>query len=158
MKKSTKIIGIFSIAIFLIALAVMICQFVMGFDFLFHPILNFLLIVFAGFGLFNLISGFVKKYPAYFFLSAILIGLSALYVLLVTVSAWWVAVVSCVVLIILIACLSLIVCGNRTEDIALNKDPEYKNYEERKVEKQQADELERKTEEENLPQIKSFKD
>ena len=46
--------------------------------------------------------------------------------------------------------------GNKTEEIALNKSPDYKNYEERKAER----EAQEKAEEENYvpPEIKSFKD
>ena len=44
--------------------------------------------------------------------------------------------------------------GSQTENVALNNSPEYKTYEERKAEEENA-----KTEEkEELPEIKSFKD
>ena len=46
------------------------------------------------------------------------------------------------------------VAGNQTEEISLNKSPDYKNYKERKAEKQ-ANEVETK---EELPTLKSFKD
>ena len=46
---------------------------------------------------------------------------------------------------------SLIIAGNKTEDIALNKSSDYKNYKERKLPKSQS-------QEEKLPELKSFKD
>ena len=45
------------------------------------------------------------------------------------------------------------VCGNKTEQ-ALNKDPEYKNYNQRRAEKL---EQEKNLPKEELPEIKSFK-
>ena len=45
--------------------------------------------------------------------------------------------------------------GNHTEEIALNKSPDYKNYEQRKAEREKA---EAESEPEQLPEIKSFKD
>lgn len=47
------------------------------------------------------------------------------------------------------------VAGNQTEEISLNKSPDYKNYQERKAEKLAKEE--EKVEEE-LPTLKSFKD
>lgn len=158
MIKKSLFLGIYSIIVFLTALAFMICDFVMDINVLVHPILNFLLIVFGGFGLFNLVVGFIKKYPAYFFLSGILISLSALYVLLSAVDPWWIAIITFVVICIIFVCLSLVVCGNKTENIALNKSSEYKTYEERKEIKEEQDRIEREVEEENLPKIKTFKD
>ena len=44
--------------------------------------------------------------------------------------------------------------GNKTESIALNDSPDYKNYKERREEKLKA---EQEKGEEELPEIKSFK-
>jgi hypothetical protein len=52
------------------------------------------------------------------------------------------------------ALLSLAVCGNKTENIALNKDPEYKDYKTRMAEKKAQEDNEVKEE----VKIKSFKD
>jgi protein-S-isoprenylcysteine O-methyltransferase Ste14 len=92
---------------------------------------------------------FLKKSPWYFFLSAILFGLSALYLLLSLVKPWWISIIVLLVLFGIFAVLSYIRCGNKTEDIALNKSEDYKNYKDRKNE-----DLEEK---EEIPQLKSFK-
>ena len=67
---------------------------------------------------------------------------------------WWVALVILVVTVMIFPVISIIVCGNKTEDIALNKSEDYKNYEQRKAEKE-AEEAAK--EPEPLPEIKSFK-
>ena len=67
---------------------------------------------------------------------------------------WWAIAIIDVVIVILGVFLSLLVAGNKTEDIALNEKPEYKNYQQRKVER----ELEESGESVELPKIKSFED
>ena len=59
-----------------------------------------------------------------------------------------------IVLPVIVMLLSLIVNGNKTEDIALNDNDDYKNYQERKAE-EEAKKL--NEEKEELPEIKSFK-
>ena len=154
--KNRMILGVCSIAIFVLALAFMIIDWVLPLGFLVHPVLNCVAILFLGFGIMTLVLAFKKKSPWYMFLSAGLIGLVALYVLLARVlSAWWIELVVTLAIFAIFAILSVTMFGNKTEDIALNKSPEYKNYEQRKAEKQAA---EAEKEEEPLPEIKSFKD
>ena len=69
---------------------------------------------------------------------------------------WWLIVIVDAVIAILFVVISFMTAGSRTEDIALNKSPDYKNYEQRSAEREEKE----KAEEENYvpPEIKSFKD
>ncbi|MBE7089903.1 MAG: hypothetical protein E7362_03765 [Clostridiales bacterium] len=155
MSKNRKILGISSIAIFVVALAVMLMDWFIPLNLLFHPAANFAAILFLGFGIMTLVLAFRNKSPWFLFLSAILVGLCLLYVLLyVLLPDWWIAVVVVVAVWAIYAILSVTLFGNKTEAIALNKSPEYKNYEQRKAEKEEA---EANKEEEPLPELKSFK-
>lgn len=156
-KKLKTVVGISSIAIVVLALTFMIVDWAVPLNLFTHPVLNFLAIIFIGFGIMTLVLAFMKKSQWFIFLSAILTGLFALYLLLnlLGLNAWWIAVVIMVAIWIIYAILSITVFGYKTENIAKNKSPEYKNYEQRKAEKAAA---EAEKEEEPLPEIKSFKD
>lgn len=142
-----------SIAILLASLIVMICDWAIPLNLWTHPILNFFAVLFFGFSILCLVLGILKKSPWYFFLFATLISLVAFYVIIQYV-VWWIALIVALVDCLIIALLSLIVAGNRTENIALNNDPEYKDYKTRKAEKEA---MEQNAEPEKLPEIKSFK-
>ena len=156
MKNSSKnkLGYIVSLLIVVASLVVTILDWTMPLNLFIHPLLNFLLFVFAGLGLYVFVLGFAKKSPAYFFLSAILLDLSFLYVLISYSVEWYICLVCVIVLPVIVMLLSLIVNGNKTEDIALNDNDDYKNYQDRKAE----EEAKKSTEEkEELPEIKSFK-
>ena len=155
MSKNKKILGVCSIAIFVVALAFMFIDWFAPLNLLVHPALNFVAILFLGFGIMTLVLALKGKSPWFLFLSAVLIGLFLLYILLdVLWPDWWIAVVVTVAVWAIYAILSITLFGNKTEAIALNKSPEYKNYEQRKLEKEEA---EATKEEEPLPELKSFK-
>lgn len=149
MKKQNKIFLIVSVLILVCSLAFLLLNQFTFKDFLVHPILNFLLFNAVCFGVLDIVLAIKGKSPWYFFLSGILFGLSVLYVLLDQVDPWWIALITLFVLFGVFALLSYIVCGNKTEDIALNKSDDYKNYKERGKEKVE--------EKEEIPVLKSFK-
>ncbi len=154
--KSQLVTSIASIAIFLISLAVMICDFVIPLDLWTHPILTFIFCLSVGFFVLSILLGMVKKSVWYLFLGAICVTFSIIYPFAHT-DFWWIGIIVTIVSWALIAIISYILMGSRTEDIALNKSPEYKNYKQRAAEKQEAEKAEQELQEE-LPQIKSFKD
>lgn len=153
-KKSRIVLGVISILIFAVALTFMILDWTLPLNFLTHPILNLLGILFTGFGIMAFVLAFTNKSVWFLFVGAIALGLVLLYVLLNCV-VWWIAIICLIVFWCMCAVLSITVFGNRTENIALNKSPDYKTYEERKAEKAEA---EKKQPEEELPTIKSFKE
>lgn len=118
-----------------------------------HPVLNFLFALCIGFGIMMLTMAFMKKSPWFFFLSAVLLGLALFYVLMQYIT-WWIVLIILVVVLAIFAVISFMTAGNETEDISLNKSPDYKNYEQRKAGEQAQD----KEGEQPLPKIKSFKD
>ena len=148
-----KILSLISILIVLASTALMFVDIFTDFTFGFHPALTFLFVLLAGFGIMSLSLGITRKSPAYFFLSSLLLGLALLYVFIIYVKAWWLIIILMFVVWSLMAILSLMRNGNRTEDIALNKDENYKNYQQRKAEKALQEEKEEK-----IPEIKSFKE
>lgn len=155
MKKSKTqiIISICSIAIILIALLFSILQAVGVLTVLAHPIITFIILLFGGLGIETLVLGIVKKSTWFFFLSIIMLSLVILYLLIKYVSVL-VGIISTVAFIAIAAVTCVLICGNKTESIALNKDPAYKDYNQRKAEKEEA---ERNAPKEELPEIKSFK-
>lgn len=157
MKKLGKntLLYIISICIFVVALVMAIVDFAVPLNLWIHPLLNFLFFIALGFGIMCFALGFIKKSPWYFFLSAMLLAISLVYVLIGFKVVWYIVVISVVALLLVIMSLSFITAGNKTEDIALNKSEDYKNYEQRKAEKEQAVAVQ---EQEELPQIKSFKE
>ena len=125
-------------------------------DFLFHPALNAVALLSLLFAIVSYVKAFSAKAPVYFMLGGILLSLVVLYLLLsLFIKFWWVAILVTAALLMITALVSYIIAGNKTEQIALNKSPEYKNYEERMKEKYEQAEKEDKKE---LPEIKSFKE
>lgn len=156
MKKSLKnnLNYVVSIIILLVSLAITLCDALIdGFDFWTHPILNFLFLVSTLYGFFVLIKGFFTKNPWEFFIAGILLSLSLLYVLL-HYTFVWLTLLILFCFIAGIALTSLAVCGNKTENIALNKNEDYKDYKTRMAEKNKQEDEEVKEE----VVIKSFKD
>lgn len=143
-----------SILIILSALVFCVLDWTLVLNFCLHPITNFLFVLFIGFGFLTLILAVKNKSPWFFFVSAIFLGLSAFYVSIFYV-VYWVSIIITISLLAVFVILSLIICGSKTEDIALNKSPDYKNYQQRKEEKAI---LESEKPQEDIPVIKSFKD
>lgn len=149
------VLYVISLCIVIASFVVMILDFAIPLNFWVHPVLNLFFCLFVGFGVYCLTLGVIKKSPWYFFLSAGQLVIALIYPLIFYKVNPIIIVVSAIVMMAVISLLSLIVCGNKTEDIALNKSDDYKNYEERREEKQKA---ESEKEPEPLPEIKSFKD
>ena len=155
--KSQKIIAFSAIALLLVSLALMFVDiFVPEFKFGYHPILTFLFCNFVGLGIICLTLGVLKKSSFYFFLSAILLGLSIFYVFIIlSLKYWWAGVIVLAAFWFIMSIFCFISGSNKTESIALNDRPDYKNYEQRKAEKE-AKKAEEK--EKELPKLKSFKE
>ncbi|MBE7087489.1 MAG: hypothetical protein E7369_04225 [Clostridiales bacterium] len=152
--KKNRLVYVIALCILVLSLAMTIIDWAVPLNLWIHPLLNFVFFIFCGFGVFSFVLGFIKKSPWYFFLSAGLLALSVLYVLISYKMVWYVTLLIVVCVPAIIALLSLIVNGNKTEDIALNKSDDYKTYEERKAFKEAA---EKEEPQEELPEIKSFK-
>ena len=148
--KNGKILALSSLFVITLSLVVCLIDATTSFNFGIHPILTFLFCLFVGFGALCFVLGILRKSSFQFFLSAILFGLSLVYVFILYVSAWWLIFIVLFVLFFVMAMVSYLTGSNKTE-FALNDSPEYKNYKERKAEKK---------EEicEELPEIKSFKE
>ena len=140
-KKKTLVLGVSSIFILLISLAFAIINGVQPVDLwgkaqpiiFFTHILDFFFIAFIGFGLMCAILGFAKKSTWFIFVATLLISLSLIYLFL-HFAVWLLIFVVLFVFVAIMIILSLMVCGNKTEK-ALNNEPEYKNYEQRRQEK-----------------------
>jgi small-conductance mechanosensitive channel len=88
-------------------------------------------------------------------LSVPLVALAIMYVLLgLFLSKWWISICVMVVVFLIYVILGAMIFGNKTEEIAENDSPEYKNYQERKEEKKILEENQLEPE---LPKLKSFK-
>lgn len=152
--KKQLFVSIASIVVVLISLAVLLCDYLIPIRFWTHPMLNFLFSLFLGFGIIAFILGLTNKSPWYFFLCSFCVGLSLIYAMLQYLP-WWIGlvVVGCAWFVLVM--ISLITSGNKTEAIALNKQSDYKDYNQRKAEN--FTEEQNKPQEE-LPEIKTFKD
>ena len=146
--------SIIALLILLASLALTICDWAIPLNIYVHPILTFFMCLFGGLGIMCFVYGLLRKSPWYFFLSAVLLGLSGFYIA-VNHLDWWLSIIIVFVLWAIIALLSYMTAGNKTEDIALNKSPDYKDYKTRSAEKAAAEAAEEPKE---LPKIKSFKD
>lgn len=153
--KSRLVIGIISIIILVASVAITLCDAFIPWNIWIHPILTFLFCIFVGFGILLICVGFIKKSVWFFFLSSLLIGFALIYAIAMTIDKWWVGFIIVPVVWAIFGILSVLRNGNHTEDIALNKSPDYKDYEQRKAEKEQ---LEASEPVKELPKIKSFKD
>ncbi len=152
--KSRLVIGVAAIFILLVSLAVTLCDAFIPLNIWIHPVLTFIFCLFVGFGILCIFLGFARKSVWFFFLSAIMIGLAFLYAASMELE-WWIGLIILVVIWAIFGIISIVYNGNRTEDIALNKSPDYKDYEQRKAEKEAA---EKNEEPKELPKIKSFKE
>lgn len=154
--KSNVIFSIISLFILAVALTLTLLDALIPLGIWLHPALTFLFVNFAGFGIMVTVFAVMKKSPWFFFISALLIGFALFYVLIFYL-AWWLALIIVVAVWTDYAVLSLIIAGNQTENIALNKSEDYKTFEERNAE--QAAQAEKEPEEtQELPKLKSFKD
>ncbi len=152
--KNNLVVALTSIFILLVATTVLILQYAIPFDFMTHPLLNFLLILASGFGLLTVILGVVNKSPWFYFVCAILFSYVLIYGFC-QFDFWYVGLIVAVVMCIIVGLFSFITAGNKTEEIALNDKPDYKDYKVRRQEKLEQEQSEEKKE---LPKIKSFKD
>ncbi len=153
--KNQLIVSLISIAILIVSLTFALLDALIPLNLFIHPILNFLLVAFIGFGVLTLILGIIKSSPWYMFLSAVLIGLALVYLLIQFLGEmWWLSLLVVGVVWIIFAILSFIYSGNKTENIALNKSTDYKDYKTRKKEEKNSEDNGEKKE---LPKIKSFK-
>lgn len=144
------------IAIIVLSVAFMIVNYLSFPDFLVHPVLNAIAFLLIAFTILAYVKAISAKAPVYFMLGGIMLGFVILYVLIAALpKLWWIAIVVTIAVWAITALLSYIISGNKTEEIALNKSPDYKNYEERMKEKYA--EAEKKDNKE-LPEIKSFKE
>lgn len=154
--KNQIIIGIISIAILLVSLVITLCDALIPLNIWVHPVLTFLFCIFIGFGVMSFVFGILKQFPMYYFISAMLLGLAFIYAFAASLpNYWWISLIVAVVVWAVIGIISFLSAGNQTEEISLNKASDYKNYEQRKAEKEQ---VEKDRELEPLPEIKSFKD
>lgn len=151
-KSKSRIISLsVSLLILVGALVFMICDWAIPIGLWTHPLLNFFAFLCVGFGITSIVFAFLRKSPWFFFLSGGLIALAGLYIS-IQYLVWWIAVIIFVFVFVVVALLSLMVAGNKTESIALNDSPDYKDYKARKFEKNSE-----AKETEELPEIKSFK-
>lgn len=154
-KKNTINIVICSIILIVSAILMILAIAIKEFTLFSHPILAFLFSLNVGLVLLNLVNGIIYKSTVCFMLFSATLLYVATYSLIEFANLiWWAIAIIDVVIVILGVFLSLLVAGNKTEDIALNEKPEYKNYQQRKAER----ELEESGESVELPKIKSFED
>lgn len=157
MKGKKIAIGIISVAILLVALTVTIIDAAGVIDLWTHPILNFLFVIAAGFGLMAIVIGFTYRSAFTDFIGIIVFSLAIIYVL-VQYFVWWLGLTAVITFIAIMSVISRLYFGNHA-DFALNNDENYKTFEERKAEEKAKAESEGKAEEKReLPKIKSFKD
>nr|MBO4517339.1 hypothetical protein [Clostridia bacterium] len=154
--KKNLILAVLSICVLAAALVFALVDALVPLDLWTHPLLNFLFCIAVGFGIIAVCLGFKNSSPWYFFLSAVLLGLALLYVLLQYLT-WWICLLIVVVVWAVFGIISFMKAGNQTEDIALNKSPDYKTFEQRKAE-EAAKKAEGAKNAKPLPEIKSFKD
>ncbi len=137
-KKSKK--DIFAVsAVLILAVIVMILRItVSGFVCFAHPIFAFLYTACAGLCLLYLVNGIIYKSPVDFFAFALTFLFVLTYSLIDFAKLeWWAVLIIDLVAVVLSIFLSFLVSGNKTEDIALNEKPDYKNYKQRQEENNQ---------------------
>lgn len=153
--KKQLTLSISSIAILVVSLVIMLLDIFVPLNIWVHPVLTFLFCLFVGFGVTCFTIGFIEKSSWYFFLSSVLLGLAFVYAFACSLPEyWWISLIIAGVVWAIFAVLSFMSAGSVTESVALNKSEDYKNYEQRKAEREQA---EKSAEPEKLPEIKSFK-
>ena len=147
--KKNFLTAFLSIAIIIISLTFFIINVVKPLDIWTHPILNFLVLLFLGFGLLFTLKGFFSKSTITILFGSIMLSLSIFYIT-IQYLPWYVALISSVCYALCISIISNTLYGNKN-DYADNDSPDYKNYLERKMENVN------EKEKEDLPKIKSFK-
>ncbi len=145
--------GIVSIVILLASLSLTLCDALIPLNIWVHPALTFVFALAVGFGAMCVVLGVAKKSAWYIFLAAILLGIALFYVLIHYIK-WWLVLITIVVFWLIIRVICFLIINNNTENIALNKSKDYKNYEERCAEKATT---ESDVKPEDLPKIKTFK-
>ena len=128
-------VAIVSILILVGALTFLLCDLLIPLHLWTHPILNFLLVLFLGFGITCLVLAIFNRQPWYFFISSGLLALSLFYIV-VQYIYFWVALIIAVVFIAIMVIICFIFNGNKTENISLNKRSDYKDYFQRKAEEE----------------------
>lgn len=152
-QKTYLIISLISVVL---SVAFMVVNYLAFPSFLVHPVLNSVALLTIIFSATSFVAAVKEKAPIYFMIGGVLLSLFVLYILLaLVIEAWWIAVVCAIAVLVVSMLLSYIIAGNKTESIALNKSQDYKNYIQRKEEKEKAEENKEKQE---FPQIKSFKE
>ena len=154
--KKNLITAVMSICILALSLVFTLLDALIPLNVWTHPLLNFLFCIALGFGIMTICFGFIKSSPWYFFLGAILLGLAFFYAFIQYIP-WWICLLIVVVVWAIFGITSVMRAGNQTEDLALNKSPDYKTFEKRKAE-EKATMGEQEKETKPLPEIKSFKD
>lgn len=155
--KSKKINLIVSICIVLVSLIPMILQMAGVFSLwntFSHPVLTYFLTALTLFGIYGYVVFGVRRSAVGGLFGAILLSVVAILVF-VHYAFWWVIFVIIPVICLVTGLTGYLLRGDRTEDIALNAKPDYKDYNQRKAEKQEAEKNEEKKE---VPTLKSFKD
>lgn len=153
--RKQKIFAVLSIAIVSVALLIMLLDWIIPLKLWVHPLLTFLLVCFAGFGLLSYFIAFIKRSPAFFFLGAFLLGLALVYVLICVGLKWYFSLIALAVLWITTIIIDYLIVGGFKTEFVENSSPDYKDYKTRISEKE---EVNKNKETEELPKIKSFKD
>lgn len=155
--KNKKINLIVSICIVLVSIVPMILQ-IVGVLSLWntfsHPVLTYFLTVLALFGVYGYVVFAVRKSAVGGLFGAILLSVFSVLVL-VHYSFWWIVFVIVPVICLVTGMLGYLLRGDKTEKIALNANTDYKDYNQRKAEREAVEKNEEKKE---VPTLKSFKD
>ena len=149
--KVSVITAVASVCVLLVSLTVTLLDALIPLSIWDHPVLTLLFCLCCGFGVIALVLGIVKKSPWFTFLSSILLGLAIFYAVAHYV-IWWLCLIVVLVFWIIMALVSFLRSGNRTESIALNRD-ENGNI----VKMNYKIDGDKPAEEKELPEIKSFK-
>lgn len=149
MKKNALLFSILSIIILTVALTFALLDALIPINFLIHPILNFLLLIFVGFGVLFFAKGVSNNSHWFLFISNLLLSLALLY-LTVTCVKWWLSVLIVFVFSAIYSIIAYCFCGN-IEQVADNKKEGYLTYEQKKSFKEED------CSSQELPEIKSFK-
>ena len=128
--KKQIVFYLISILIVLFSIAFLLCDYLIPLNFWTHPILNFLFLLCAGFGVEIFVYAFINKSSWFVFVSSILLGLAIIYIL-AQFLVWWIGLIVIVSVWFIIIFINVIFIGNKTEDIALNGSSDYVPYKDR---------------------------
>lgn len=152
-KKQLSVV-IISLLILVCASVLLVLQYALPFDFMTHPILNFIFVLACGFGLLTLILAIINRSSFKYFITATLFSLAIVYIF-VQFAFWWVGLILAVVVSVILSLIGFVSVGSIDTSLAENNAPDYKNFEQRQAEKEEKEQSEEKKE---LPKIKSFKE